>query len=121
MAVSGVGICPKVTLYKDFNWYDADGLFVAIRLGSRPYQVEAWIPKPGAALLSYDWSFQIPGRNVWDPDKEQLIGEGFEFADLKVSRYSNLRFESHCPESNWEMFGFSYGIASAARSSPASP
>ena len=59
-------ICPRVTIYSDFDWYDADGLYVKINYASSAEQLHVWVPKPDASVLAKEdgWSFQIPGKNV---------------------------------------------------------
>ena len=63
---TGTLICPRITIYSDFNWYDADGLYVTIYYASHTEQLHVWVPKPDASVLANEggWSFQIPGKNV---------------------------------------------------------
>ena len=85
--VSGTPICPEITIHNNFDWHGADGLYVAIRYGSRHYQLEVWVPKPEESILESedDWSFQLPGKNINDTENGTLVGCGYEFADLNVS------------------------------------
>lgn len=88
-AVTDTVLCTQITLHKDFEWFDADGLYVAIRYGSRDYQIELWIPKPSTPQLDDedDWSFQIPGKNILDAATNQITGCQYRFAELEVSDY----------------------------------
>ena len=91
-AVTGTILCPQITIHKNFNWHEADGLFVAIRYGSKPYQLEFWVPKLNASSFDgeEDWSFQIPGKNVLDTATKQLVGYQYRFADLEVSEFQQM-------------------------------
>lgn len=64
-----------------------DSLYIAIRYGSCHYQLEVWVPKPDTSILNSEdgWSFQLPGKNVVDSTTKELVGWGYQFADLKVS------------------------------------
>lgn len=91
-AITGTILCPQITIHKNFNWHGADGLYVAVRYGSKPYPLELWVPKPSASSSdgNDDWSFQIPGRNVLDTATEQLVGYEYHFADLEVSEFQQI-------------------------------
>ena len=86
-AVTDTVLCTQITLHKNFEWFDADGLYVAIRYGSRDIQIELWIPKPATPQLDDedDWSFQIPGKNILDAATNKTTGYQYCFAELKVS------------------------------------
>ena len=110
-AVTGMVLCTQITLHKNFEWYDADGLYVAIRYGSRNYQIELWIPKsltsqldgeddwslkiPGKNVLGDDWRFQIPERNILGAATNKTSGCQFRFTDLEVSDLYSKPPESH--------------------------
>ena len=63
---TGTIIYPRITIHSDFNWYDAEGLYVTIYYASHTEQLHVWVPKPDASVLGNEssWSFQIPGKNV---------------------------------------------------------
>ena len=84
-AVAGLCICPQITIHKNFDWYEADGLLVSMLFGSSKVQLEVWVPKPDATLLDAedDFSFQIPGRM-----RKDGVGNKFRFAELQVSDLS---------------------------------
>ena len=65
-AKTGILICPRITIYSDFSWYDADGIYITIHYASHAEQLHAWVPKPDASVLANEngWSFQIPGKIV---------------------------------------------------------
>lgn len=65
-AITGTLICPRITIYSDFSWYDADGLYITIYYASHAEQLHVWVPKPDASVLANEngWSFQIPGKIV---------------------------------------------------------
>ena len=92
-AVTGTVLCTQITLHKDFEWFDADGLYVAIRYGSRDYQIELWIPKPTTPELDDedDWTIQIPGKNILDAATKQIAGCQYRFAELEVSDHIRSR------------------------------
>ncbi|KAL8796801.1 MAG: hypothetical protein Q9195_000884 [Heterodermia aff. obscurata] len=85
-AVTDTVLCTQVTIHKNFEWYDADGLYVAIRYGSRDYQIELWIPKPDASQLGDedDWTIQIPGKNILDAATNRNTGCQYRFAELET-------------------------------------
>ena len=95
-AVTDTVLCTQLTLHHDFKWFDADGLYVAIRYGSRDYQIELWIPKASVPQVDdeEDWIvLQIPGKNVLDTETNQIAGCQYRFAELEVSDYVRSRSE----------------------------
>ena len=88
-AITGTILCPQITIHENFNWHGADGLYVAVRYGSKPYQLVLWVPKP-TSDGNDDWSFQIPGMNVLDTATKQLVGYEYHFADLEVSDFQQI-------------------------------
>lgn len=95
-AAADATLCPQITIHKNFNWHGADGLYVAIRYGSRPYQLKVWVPKPAMSILNEEdnCSFQIPGKNIWDPATKKPIGCEYRIADLDVSLLQQIEVES---------------------------
>ena len=98
-AITDTVLCTQITLHKNFEWFDADGLYVAIRYGSRDYQIELWIPKPRTPQPDDedDLSFQIPGKNILDAATNKITGCQYRFADLKVSDLRSEPLENHVP------------------------
>ena len=96
-AVTDTILCTQITLHKDFEWFDADGLYVGIRYGSRDYQIELWIPKDLATPSSDEnkWSLQIPGTNILDTATNRSMGCRYRFAELEVSDLYSKRLEKH--------------------------
>ena len=98
-AITETVLCTQITLHKNFEWFDADGLFVGIRYGSRDYQIELWIPKPRTPQTDDedDLSFQIPGKNILDAATKKTTGCQYRFADLEVSDLCLESLENHIP------------------------
>ena len=86
-AVTDTVLCTQITFHQGFKWFDADGLYVAIRYGSRDYQIELWVPKPSVPQLDdeNDRTLQIPGNNVLDTEANQVVGCQYRFTELEVS------------------------------------
>lgn len=96
-ATTDATICPQIVIHKKFQWHGADGLYVAIRYGSKPYQVAFWVPKPSESFSDAedDWSFQIPGKNILDKATKQLVGYEYRVADLNVSELQQIAAKYH--------------------------
>lgn len=43
-AIIGATICPEITIDSNFDWFDADGLYVAIRYGATLHEMTLWVP-----------------------------------------------------------------------------
>lgn len=90
-ATDGAVLCPEITIHADFNWHSADGLYVAIRYGSSPYEMTLWVPDPhkGKGLHERsDWTFKVPGKAEWDFVKRKHVYFAYEFCPVRVSRPS---------------------------------
>ena len=93
-AVKGATICPEITIHPEFKWHNADGLYVAIRYGSTPYEITLWVPDPFRGKESTereDWTFQIPGKDCWDSSTEKTVHFKYQFRDIQVGNMTPNR------------------------------
>lgn len=87
-AIEGATICPEITIHPDFNWHNADGLYVAIRYGAEPYEIILWVPDPFYGKASGDraiWTFKVPGKDEWDLVKQKQLHYVYQFCQACVS------------------------------------
>lgn len=87
-AVEGATICPEITIHSDFNWHNADGLYVAIRYGAEPYEIIVWVPDPfhgKASMDRADWTFKISGKDEWDHAQQKQLHYVYQFCPARVS------------------------------------
>ncbi len=87
-AIEGATICPEINIHPDFNWHNADGLYVAIRYGAEPYEILLWVPDPFYGKASVDrvnWTFKVPGKDEWDHVKQKQLHYVYQFCQARVS------------------------------------
>lgn len=73
-AVGGLLLCPEIVIYPEFNWFDADGLYIAVEYGTPTAQIILWAPKPQELdHASEPASFFIPGAKFWDDAKAKAV------------------------------------------------
>lgn len=101
-AIEDIVLCPEITIHGAlFDWDKADGLYISVHYGSVSPDITLWVPHPfkGIAMSGrVDWTFQIPGLDVWDRSQSKVVRYLYRFTHAQVCTDTFLRFSVHA---NW--------------------